>query len=478
MAHPGPPKTGLGGTGVDLQEFLSSPLDLFSDQAEDSNYEMSYKEYIPSLTPITDNSNNIEFHAQPSIDYTNLSKTRLVGKLQVMKVDGTSKTAIGDGDDISCINALPLNLFKQCRVQVNTTDIVDLNFNYHLKAYLETLLSFNDDTKKSYLASSCMYIPDEPDHMTKNTKTATAAAASGSGSGSSSSSSSTTTPPEKTPYDKRREILKSAVSFSIPIHCDFFQCPKLLFSGNDLRITLTRNSDDFCLIAPRATTSYKIFLQEMKLELTRVRVSPLVSEIHAKRLGNGQLAKYHFPESEINTFVLPAKVTSAEIPNLVKGNLPQMLVVGFMDSAQYNGDITKNSLQFKHCDIQSLYFKINGRIIPSEPYTPTFTAGSESTLREYLDLSNMLALNDSYVVNLSQDFFNKGLTLFGCDTSADQCNMMHKHEEKPGNISLHVRFANAPDAPIHVICYSVKHQTLSIDQTRNVTRRLAALSLD
>ena len=450
MANIAPAKSGLGGLGIDENEFLSSSLDIFRATNTDLLIENSKNQFYQPITLLADDSPVIEFSVKPSVDYIDLSKTRLYGKLKLQKWDETNTkwTDVVAADAISCCQLLPCSVFKQVSVQLNGVEICDLStYTYPYKCFLENSMSYSKDSQDHYLRTSSMFIPDT----------------AGKADTIKASTSS-----DKTHFDMRMAILKTDPEFCIPLNVDLFNQAKYLIPAVGIDIKLTRNHDNFYLLAENENTKYHLTLEKLSLSLRHVRVNSKVSERQADMLMKTP-ALYQYPEGKITTHTIPANLTSTIVQNVAQSELPQLLLCGLIPTSSLNGTLSENPFAFKHHNINSLFFDVNGTPFPAKRYTPDFSSGSEYAVREWHDLVETLQLNENYTIPLSYKDFLSHMCLFALDTSGHQCNLSHSHIKKKGYINLDIGFKTAPTTPLNLIVYSVNRRTLTIDGLRQVT---------
>ena len=136
----------------------SSPqLDLFSTPMTQTSVESgTWAEFNPTCA-ISD-SMPIEFDVSGAgTSYIDLAQTQLVVRAQLLKGDGT---AIDNTTHVAPCNLFMHALFSEIDVKLNGTLITSSNNTYPYRAYIETLLSYGRDAKKSQLTSA-MYYKDE-----------------------------------------------------------------------------------------------------------------------------------------------------------------------------------------------------------------------------------------------------------------------------------------------------------------------------
>lgn len=92
--------------------------------------------------PVTTNENATRHEFYITADgerYTDLKNSYLEVEVQVCKEDGSNMTGT---DEVALVNNAMHGLFSQVVVSLNKTIVTSSNSTYHVKACLETLLSF------------------------------------------------------------------------------------------------------------------------------------------------------------------------------------------------------------------------------------------------------------------------------------------------------------------------------------------------
>src|SRR5215470_13219495 len=142
-------------------ECVKSELDLFSVPPTQTSIESgTWVEYTPVSTIA--HGLPIEFVVLGSgTDYINLANTMLYVAAKITKEDGSN---IADTDQVAPINLTLHSLFSEVDIKLNDTMISRTNNTYPYRAFIETLLSFGSEAKKSQL-HAIMYAKDEMNKM-------------------------------------------------------------------------------------------------------------------------------------------------------------------------------------------------------------------------------------------------------------------------------------------------------------------------
>ncbi|KAK3911548.1 hypothetical protein KUF71_004456 [Frankliniella fusca] len=170
----------------------------------------------------------------------------------------------------------------------------------------------------------------------------------------------------------RRSRTKLSREFEMmgPLHLDICNTDRLLLNNCTLRVKLTRSRDAFALMSTKGTE--KIKLLDVKLYVRRVNISPSVLLAHAQALEKSP-AKYPVNRVDIKTGTIAQGMHSKTIDNLFMNQLPQRVIIGFVDNHAYNGDYARNPYNFQQFNLNYLQLHVDGQAVPSQPLTPDFS---------------------------------------------------------------------------------------------------------
>lgn len=442
---------GLCPINSDNDSLFSSRLDLFKPEKIDVSIVNTNRVQYSTLTPFdgtVDAPGRVySFKVDPQgTSYIDLRSARLVGSWQLVKVVGGEDVNVNASDNMSVVSMVPASLFKLTSCSLNQVEVAsNANFLGPLKAYLETLFSYNNTQKATYLSTTQHFLSG----ATNEDDTVNTVIAGDSTSGFA--------------VRKARFCNNLPQEFEIPINADLFALNYLLIPGVTLRLDLVRSEGNFSLLGASGD-SYAIRLKSLKLELTHVTVSDAVANHHASLILKNPL-RYHVPQVKMSSQTIPIGVSSTSV-NLAQGTLPSLVLVGILQQNQLTS-AEKNPFYFGHNNVNSLYFTVNTVMMPSRTYQPNFK-DNKSSLREYLDLVQTLNLDDNVnTKEFSYEQFRKGATIFSLNVS--KCCLFHRHPVKTGNLELHIGFSEPPSTPLEAIVYSLHTSEITIDKHRIVS---------
>ncbi|XP_043476692.1 uncharacterized protein F54H12.2-like [Leptopilina heterotoma] len=423
-------------------ECLKSELDLFTLQPTQTAIESSQWVYYKPVSFLTDDS-PIEFVVPGHGDeYIDLPHTMISLKVRLIVPARTAENA----DNISKIgpvNNLLHSMFNQIDVYFNQKLVSPPNNAYAYRAYIETLLNYNNVAKTTHLTSS-LWSNDTAGKMEEFGD-------------------------ENKGLVERRKYLSDSriIDMVGHLHCDVFNQDKFLLNGVELRLRLVRSKDAFCLIDPTGVSP--LHIEEASLLVRRAKISPGVLIGHAKTLSSGT-AKYPITRVEVKALSLHAGIHSETFDNVILGQLPKRIIIGFVDNTAFNGSRNKNPFNFKHYQINHFSLYVDGMQIPSKPLLTDFSK-DKLYVEAYQTLftgTGIHFLNEGN--NINRFDYANGYCLFAFDLTPDLSAHCFSHWNliKHGALRIELRFEEMLQETINCIVYAEYDNVLKIDASRQV----------
>lgn len=425
-------------------ECLKSELLLFEIPPTQTTIEKShYVQYKP-ISSLTDDS-PIEFVIPGTgEEYIDLAHTMLSVRVSVKTNIAEKDFATGIGDKVKKagpVNNFMHSLFNQVDVSFNQKPVTPPNNAYAYRAYIESLLNYGPAAKNSHL-TSVLWANDTAGRMNS----------CDSNKG----------------LEIRRKYLNDRKSVDMIgyIHCDVFNQEKLLLNGVEIRLRFVRSRDGFAIMDPSGIVN--IYIEEANLLVRRVKINPGVLLAHAKALSK-TTAKYPMTRVEVKAVTLHSDIHGETLDNIILGQLPKRIIVGFVENKAFNGDRSLNPFNFENLDINYLCLYVDGVQVPSKPLQPDF----KNNL--YVDAyhtiftgTNVHFLNEGN--EISRNDYPNGYCLFVFDLtpdlSANDCS--HWNLVKHGSVRIDVRFATPLSKTVNCIVYAEYDNILEIDSSRQI----------
>lgn len=378
------------------------------------------------------NANNIEFVINGSeSEYLDLNDTLIYLKLQVKDKSGAYLAA---NVNVTPTNYMLNSLFSDATLALNDTVIEGGDRLYAYKSTIESIFNFSEDTKRIQLESAG-YSEDE------NTRKSWCA-------------------------QSKTFELTGALRF------DFFNQPRYLLPGVNVRIQLQRSKAMYCLRAPNNLEPI-IEVKKAVLYVRRVKVNTALALGHQLGLIRAN-AIYPITKTQIISYTIAKGSMSYFKDNIFSSlRLPKFVVVGFVSAKSFTGDYTEDPFKFNHFDVNSLALLCDGQSVPfRDVYEPDFK--NKLYAREYQIslIHNTEHFNTNKNNGISMKMFSEeGYSLFTFNLSPDY-NMTTVQAPRDGNLRLDVKFSQSLKQAINVIIYGIFDASIQIGKNKQVIKPL------
>ncbi|XP_016845094.1 uncharacterized protein F54H12.2-like [Nasonia vitripennis] len=390
---------------------MSSEMDLFTLPATQTSIERSrFLHYKPVSSLSDDVDAPLEF-VVPAVSehYFDLAQTMLHVQTKIVSAD--EATATTEDLKVGPINNFMHSMFNQ----------IDVFFNQKIvsRAYIETLLNYAPTTKESHLTASLWY--DD----------------TSSGFDSPANAVSTATAPMivNKGLENRKYFTQNRRYFDMigHLHDDLFNQDKMLINGVEMRVRLVRSKEAFCLMDATADENFKLSIKEATLIVRRVKISPGVLLAHAQALSK-TTSKYPITRVEVKSFTLHLGIFGDSIDNVIHGQLPKRIILGFVENKAFNG----NRLDKFYIDGFQTLYKGTG----------------------------VHFLNEGFGINRYNYYKGNFLTAFDLTSDLSAHFATHWNLVHSGSIRIEVRFETALLTAINFIVYAEYDNVLEIDCSR------------
>nr|CAB3266070.1 uncharacterized protein F54H12.2-like [Phallusia mammillata] len=426
------------------QHCLKSELDLFGVKPTQVSVEHSqWVEYLP-LSTLTD-SGPVEFLISGTgEDYIDLANTMLLCTARITNADGSE---LANDAAVAPVNYWLHSLWGQVDLSLNNKTVTPSSNTYPYRAYLETLLSFGEEAKRSQLTSSLWAKDAAGQHDT-------IANANGG-------------------FRLRKQLSAGsrAVEMIGKLHLDMMFQNRYLLNGVDVKVRLSRSKDAFSLMAAQ-DAEFRINIRDVRLYARKVHPSAPVLMGHIKALQRGT-AKYPITRGEIKVFSVPRGDLSTNQEGLIRGQIPKRIVIGFVDNDAYNGAYHKNPFNFKHLNVNFLALYQDGRMIPGKALQPDYA--NRRYIRSFLTMfsgTGTFFENSGNGIDVAD--YSRGFTLYCFDLTPDQSDLASFDLVRHGNVRLTANFSAPLDSSVNIVVYSEYENIIEIDRHRNVIFDFAA----
>ena len=429
-------------------EGMKSEMDFFIPPLT-SNQIVSSKYVWYQPRAAIDNSDVIEFVIEGIADqYIDLSKTKLhiTGKF----VNASGGADLAEAEMYCPVNLLFHALWKQVDVLLNDKQITHGSQTYPYKAYIEKLLNYSEQTKKSTLQTG-LYYEDSPDKFNVLTFGA-----------------------DNKGAESRRNLTKGSktIQMSDKLHLDIFNIDKYIIGNVKVALKLTRSRAEFYTMRATksntgvgnaaADSSDVIFkIEELKLKVFKIKPTGNLLIAHAAMLLKTP-ANYIINNVQTKLFNIAATSQAVDLENIFLGKIPARIIMFMIDVKAFEGDYTQNPWYFKHNHVNNLYLLKDGVQLPSQPYQPDFDKGKcLSSYEDMLECLDLWGRNKSNGITLEK--YSKGFTIFVWDLTPDlsaASNIFNASIQ--GTVSLHMKFSTALATNINLFIYGESKHIMQI----------------
>src|SRR5258705_5037292 len=225
------------------KEFIKSELSLWSLPTTQVSVDSSkFVEYFPISTLAA--GSPIEFQIPPSDDYIDLNDTLISVCARIVLADGTGFAAPAAPTVIAPTKNWISSLFSSVNVYFGDKLVSGANTDYPYISYLETLLSYGSDAKKSYLECG-LWVEDNDAASNRTTRA-------------------------------RYTMGSKSVYMLARLHIDLFKANRLMINHVSVKLSLTRSKDAFAIESTDANQDLKVDIRTCKLLVKKVKPSPTI----------------------------------------------------------------------------------------------------------------------------------------------------------------------------------------------------------
>ena len=282
------------------------------------------------IHPFTTGINPIDFQIDPREDYIDLSRSYFELEWQLKKSDGNN---VGAGDHSFLVNNIAHSIFKQISVQLNGTLISPQTDTYHYKAYIETLLNYNRDNGETVLKPQGWFNAiDLPDDLTANQLNE-------AHSDFKALSDEYQHVVKTLELENAKYAAKKRLFCFVP-HIEVFHLSKLLVPNMQIGIQMYFNSPAWWTMRYHGAIAFRLAADDIKVKLylCQVRLNPSIyRELRSEMDSGKRVVSSPTVRSEIRTYNIQQDSQHYEITNPFQNRLPNMVVIGLVQSTAFNG---------------------------------------------------------------------------------------------------------------------------------------------
>lgn len=416
-------------------ECSKSEIELFSVPDVQTSIEDNYYTRVNPVTAVTSDTAPIEFAINTSTDhFIDPTNIFLYVRFVIKKADGADLP-----DGYKCYpetNALH-TLFNDIEVYINESKVTSGASNYAYRSYLENLLSFTSNEKKSKLITEGFY-PETDRSVIAN----------------------------------QYSVYKDKVFEGYGrLHIDISHQPRLILSGCNVKLKLFRNGVE-SVVKKELVDDIRLNVQieEIYLNVRRVKLSSH-EQLYIENTLSKIAAKYPITKVEVKSFTIVNGINSLMLNNVVSGKLPNRIVYGLTEHANFIGSYNKPNFVFNHHNVKTTAVYINGSLF-TQPINCSFSDSPlepSKHIRAYYSLFHELS-DASDLVDIGYDEYKDSCCLYSVDITQDRCTDLTRHLNpiKNGNMTLQFEFSQTLTNPLTVVVYLEYSGLIQLDKARQV----------
>ena len=412
------------------------PLDIFSGRLRQQEIVHGSWEKITPTNSVENINPLVEFVIKGNNMFIDLESCYIQTKLRIKNNDDSN---LAPDAVVSSINYLGATLFNQVELYLNNDHIATVS-NYAYRAYLESLLSFGEQAKKTWLQAGLFYKDSHKHHDTLGN--------------------------DNQGFKFRNNYISESKNVELisKVHCDLFNQSRMLLNQVNVKLIFTRNTDAFCLLAAN-TANVKIEIEELSLFVRRATLADhKFTEINTAIIK--QDAKYFIPRTKVKAFTCAAGQRNVEIRNQLSApDLPTRIIIGMVSNKAYSGQNALNPFKFHHYNLSTANIMVDSKSVFAKPISMNMTNGNY--LQGYWNL--MLAMG--YIgrddgCDISRYEYDDGYFLIAADLTSTVCDGTYDDPVQTGNLDVELTFSIALPETITVLIYAEYENVITINAMR------------
>ena len=436
-------------TDINTVDKITSEVDLFGPILQQT---VLLKEFDREFAPLATLQQGapIEFMVKGADQlYLDLNESLLLVHVKLTNAYNSDIAA----DTVDPVNLTLHSLFSQMNVEFNGKPVSEPNHLYPYRAYLETLINYSKETQNTRLLCEG-WTKDTAEHMNVTDVT-------GANVGLRTRAG--------------RFARSNVVELIGRPHLDVFQQDRLIPPRVDVHLRLIPAANNFVIksVAPQqggaAQQNYKAVIQFASFIVYTKQLTNEAEYAHSELLKQ-KVMRLPYTRVQVKHLSIPQNQTSYNFDNVFTGSLPDLIVVGLLDDADFAGGNQRNPFNFQNFGVNRLELHRNGTPVPRSSYTPIFANGQY--IKDYETMQRQLGFGKGdKCVNLTPTEWANGYTIYAfkvTDGPIGSGTEGPRSRSTTGSIRLEVGFSAPQNTNIKVIILSQNLGVLEFDAFKNV----------
>ena len=441
---------------------MTPMLDLFNVPPTD--FSIASRRTVP-IHPFTTGITPVDFQIDPQSEYIDLSQSEFELELKLKKSDGTALTA-ATTSNLFLANNFAHSLFKQISVRLNNTLISPQTDTYAYKALIDTALNYDRDDGETILKPQGWVNGLDPPigQLTANQLDATNA--DHLALPESQRFALKQMREEYGQYVNKTHVLRFKPMIEV------FHLSKLLVPQVQIGIQLFFNAPEFFTIRYRGTDAMRLNVADVKIRLLlcQVKVNEDVYRDLALKM-NKSIVSYPNRAKRSADLQPGCHRTPLRDQQPVQNRTPNLIIVGLVEAAAFNGNVQKNPFAFQKFNLRSIKQLVKGEEYPYETLELAHDS-DQLDMRGYhrfLEATSCLRKSKGNMVTRKECGQGRAFTLFAFDNAAN--GHLHSPVLNPklsGELQLMLHFGADPAVNVTVIVYGEFENLLEVDSNKAV----------
>ena len=384
-----------------------------------------FSEYF-AINGVKNDSTVIDFDIEPQNDFIDMSGSLIQIKVQITKADGTAIGAQSATDSVGFVQLPPCSLFTGLNFILNEHSLSDSYGTFNQSCYLQTLMSFSKETKKTRL-SLCGYYSD--DDFSADTAHG-AAAMSG--------------------YKHRctDTALSKIKTYFIPIMHSFWLQPRFLCPMIGFRLEFTKAPPALCLKSNKENADYLYKIVSMNLWLKKVKIMPSIKLAWENRL-SAKPAQYPQKRFFCKPKIINAGTTTVCFENLFDSKpIPDRCFLALIEQTVFRGTYSTDPYKYSHHSLAEISLSYDNHIFPSpHKFQMDYSSATKPDWTQpYLALHSY-QIKQNYGMDISYENFPKAYCLYTFQFGADGEESDHIVPDKNASVRAELVFKTGTKNP-------------------------------
>ena len=215
------------------------------------------------------------------------------------------------------------------------------------------------------------------------------------------------------------------------------------------------------------TEQYKLKLTHVAIRACKIFPDSSMMKSHWETIEDKE-AIYPFTQTDVKTFSIAKGTYTINLDDVYQGKVPSLLVCGFVESAAYAGDYSKNPFNFRHEDVDSFTCCADNQALPFHAINTKFSADNFQEAYFAFISATAGGLSNIGGTDITRTDFKEGYTLFVFNLDDHMQNREQQPKLRIGNLWLEVKLSKALPHSATLICFAKFPSQVIIDKARAV----------